>query len=59
VIADVHAVRGEIDKAFEWLKQAYTQRDAELAELKHGLNFRSLLDDPRWGDFLKKIGLGD
>ena len=30
-IAEVHAVRGEADAAFEWLERAYAQRDSGLA----------------------------
>ncbi len=56
-IAEVHAARGEADAAFEWLERAYVQRDGGLAEIKTAPVYRSLHGDPRWGAFLKKMGL--
>jgi len=58
-IAEGHAVRGEVDEAFEWLERAYEQRDGGLVEMKLNPLFRSLHGDPRWGVFLKKMGLAD
>jgi len=55
-IAEVHAVRGEPDAAFEWLERAFAQRDGGLTEMMASPHFRSLGSDPRWGLFLKKIG---
>jgi serine/threonine protein kinase/Tfp pilus assembly protein PilF len=56
-IAEVHSVRGEADQAFEWLERAYAQRDAGLLGLEANRRFRALHGDPRWGAFLKKMGL--
>jgi len=47
----------EIDLAFEWLERAYVQRDGGLTETKTDRLFRRLHADPRWGVFLRKIGL--
>ena len=56
-IAQVHAVRGETDRAFEWLERAFgfavtlgspTQDDRLLGNL-HA--------DPRWRPFLARMGL--
>jgi TolB-like protein/Tfp pilus assembly protein PilF len=58
-IAEVHAARGEADPAFEWLERAYAQRDTGLVEVKASPRLRSLHGDPRWGAFLKKMGLED
>ena len=58
-IAEVHAARDEVDAAFQWLERAYVQRDGGLCDVKVGRNFRQLHDDPRWGAFLKKMGLTD
>lgn len=55
----MHGARDEADAAFEWLERAYAQRDSGLAWLRTSLYFRSLHDDPRWGGFLKKMGLED
>jgi tetratricopeptide (TPR) repeat protein len=56
-IAEVHAARGGTEEAFEWLERAYAQRDAGLAYLKPARPLRLLHGDPRWGAFLKKMGL--
>lgn len=57
-IADIHGVRGEADAAFEWLERAYAQRDGGLVPTKTNPRHRPLHSDPRWGAFLKKMGLG-
>ena len=58
-IADVYAVRGEADRAFEWLERAYVQRDAGAAWTKVDPYLRPLHADPRWEAFLRKMGLAD
>jgi len=58
-IAQVHAVRGEVDAAFEWLERAYAQRDGGVVEAKADHLLHALHGDPRWGAFLKKMGLED
>ena len=55
-IAEVHAVRGEVDTAFEWLERAYRQKDGGLAGMKMNRHFQALKSDPRWGSFLLKVG---
>ena len=55
-IAEVHAVRGENDAAFEWLDRAYRQHDGGLAGMKSSLHLRGLASDPRWSAFLLKMG---
>jgi hypothetical protein len=56
-ISEVCAARGERDEAFGWLERAYVQRDPGLAEMKLSVPLRSLHGDPRWGVFLRKMGL--
>jgi serine/threonine protein kinase/Flp pilus assembly protein TadD len=56
-VAEIYAYRNEKDKAFESLDQAYTARDAGLAELKADFLLRNLHNDPRWPAFLKKMKL--
>jgi tetratricopeptide (TPR) repeat protein len=56
-IAAVHAGRGEVDAAFEWLERAYQERDAGLSMVKLERYFRSVHGDPRWGALLAKLGL--
>ena len=54
-VADVHALRGEPDAAFEWLERAYAIKDTALAEMKGTPGLRRLHADPRWGPFLRKM----
>jgi TolB-like protein/DNA-binding winged helix-turn-helix (wHTH) protein/Tfp pilus assembly protein PilF len=56
-IAEVYAYRGETDIAFEWLDRAYRQRDAGAPELKTDPLVRSLRQDPRYTELLKKMRL--
>jgi tetratricopeptide (TPR) repeat protein len=55
-IAEVYAVRGETERAFEWLERAYAERDAGITHAKANPRFRRVHDDPRWPALLKKIG---
>ena len=55
-IAEVCAVRGQKDLAFEWLEQAYAERDGGLTEIKGSPHLRSLHDDSRWRSFLERMG---
>jgi serine/threonine protein kinase/tetratricopeptide (TPR) repeat protein len=41
-IAEVYGVRGELDRAFEWLERAYTQRDPGLTGTKVSRSLRSI-----------------
>lgn len=56
-IAEIYAFRGEINKAFEWLDRAYRQRDPGLPELKTSPLMKSLRQDPRYTELLKKLRL--
>jgi tetratricopeptide (TPR) repeat protein len=56
-IALVHAVRGEIDAAFEWLERSFAQREFGLSLLMAEPHFRRLHADGRWFGFLKRLGL--
>lgn len=58
-IAEVYAVRGEVDRAFDWLERAYAQRDGGLTWMKASRQLRFLHGDPRWSAFLKTMGLED
>jgi tetratricopeptide (TPR) repeat protein len=55
-IAQAYAFRGEIDHAFDWLEQAYDNRDGGLATMLTDSWLSSLHDDPRWEPFLDKMG---
>ena len=56
-VAEVHAVRGEIDLAFEWLERAYASRDAGIAQIKALRYLGPLHGDPRWPAFLARLRL--
>ncbi len=57
-IAEVWALHGDRDRAFEWLERAYAQRDGGLSELESDRFLRSLHDDPRWKDLLVRMHHG-
>jgi adenylate cyclase len=56
-IAEVYAVRGEKDKAFEWLQISFDDRDAGMLGLLVDPLLRGLRDDPRYKNLLVKVGL--
>ena len=58
-IAEVFAFRDEVDRAFEWLERSYAQRDPGTTYAMRDPFFRSLHGDPRWRQFLEKMGLAD
>jgi eukaryotic-like serine/threonine-protein kinase len=58
-VAEVHAMRGEMDEAFRWLERAHAQRDGGLSSVKKSPRLRSLHGDPRWAAFLRKMGFDD
>jgi hypothetical protein len=58
-IAEVFAMRQESKAAFDWLERAFAQKDPGLREVKSKPWFLSLHGDPRWGAFLKRMGLED
>ena len=56
-IAEVYAVRGEKDKAFEWLQIAFDDHDTGTLALLVDPLLRDLRDDPRYKTLLTKLGL--
>jgi len=56
-IAEVYAVRGETDKAFEWLQIAFDDHDTGTLALLVDPLLRGLRDDPRYKNLLAKLGL--
>ena len=58
-IAQVYAVRGETDKAFEWLQIAINNQDGGIPSLLVDPLLRSLHDDPRYKNLLAKVGLSE
>jgi TolB-like protein len=56
-IAQVYAVRGERDKAFEWLQISFDSHDTGTLSLLVDPLLRGLRDDPRYKNLLAKLGL--
>src|SRR5213082_1218506 len=56
-IAEVYAMRGEKDKAFEWLQISFDNHDTGTLTLLTDPLLRGLRDDPRYKNFLAKLGL--
>jgi TolB-like protein/Flp pilus assembly protein TadD len=56
-IAEVYALRGETDKAFEWLQIAFDDRDAGMLGLLVDPLLNGLRDDARYKNLLVKVGL--
>jgi TolB-like protein/Flp pilus assembly protein TadD len=55
-IAEVHAWRGEIDSAFEWLDRAIDENQYMWGSLSFDPAFKNLHDDPRWQVFRTRVG---
>ena len=56
-IAEIYAIRGEKDIAFEYLEKSYIAREARLTYLKGDPLLKNLEGDPRYTAFLKKMNL--
>ena len=56
-VAQVYAVRGEVDKAFEWLQIAFDNHDGGMPSLLVDPLLRGLRDDPRYKNLVAKVGL--
>ena len=57
LLAELYAFRGEKDKAFIWLKNAYEKNDGWLVFLKGDPLLKTLKNDSRYTAFLKKMNL--
>jgi len=57
IVAEVYAFRGEIDKAFEWLEQAFDNDETGGVMVLYSPLFANLHDDARWKPFLDKMGV--
>ena len=56
-IAEIYAVRGEKDKAFEYLEKSYFAKEARFTYLKGDPLLKNLEGDPRHKALLKKLNL--
>ena len=48
---------GEKDEAFQWLETCYQERDPQMTRLKVNPLFDPLRSDPRFTEFMRRIGL--
>ena len=55
--AEIHAYRGEIDLAFEWLERAEATNDSGLTDAITNPLMRSLQADPRWAALVARLRL--
>jgi len=55
-IGYIYAMRGETDKAFEWLDKAIEYKDGGLSYVLLHPYLQSLHDDPRWMVLLERLG---
>ena len=58
-VAELHAHRGEVDAAFNWLERAYAGYDPGMFWARTTRFFQSLHGDPRWPAYLHKLGFGE
>lgn len=58
-LAGAYARVGDKEKALEWLRKAYEERDGNITLVKSYPDFKSLHGDPRFSALLKRIGLPD
>jgi serine/threonine-protein kinase len=56
-IAEIHAYRGELDLALEWLERAYHQHESGMLNLKSDGFFRSIQADPRFTAIVREMKL--
>jgi len=57
-VAEACAWRGEVDRAFEWLENAYAARDPGLGHSATDPLLKPLHAGARWLPFVQKMGLG-
>jgi TolB-like protein/DNA-binding winged helix-turn-helix (wHTH) protein/Flp pilus assembly protein TadD len=53
----LYGALGDLDEAFAWLEKAYEERDPQLTYLKAGRRFEPLRHDPRFQQFVHRMGL--
>ena len=56
-IANFYFFLSDVDKGFEWLERAYSQRESGPLYIQHDLFLDGVRTDPRYLDLLKRLGL--
>jgi len=57
-ISGFHFFLGDVDEGFEWLEQAYSNREEGLLNIQWDCFLDGVRSDPRYLDLLKRLGLG-
>jgi TolB-like protein len=57
LLARLHAWRGELDQAFQWLDLALSRRDPWLRYARDSFWLEPLHADPRWKEMLRRMNL--
>lgn len=55
-VAQAYAYTGDVEMAFQWLGRAVAQNEEGLSEQFLHPFYTSLHNDPRWADFLQRVG---
>jgi tetratricopeptide (TPR) repeat protein len=58
-VAGIYMNLGDRDRAFAWLNKAVDERESRLVNIKVGLDFDVMRDDPRFAGLLKRMNLPD
>lgn len=56
-LAEAYAALGDTDQAFQWLEKVYESRAVFFPWVRKVPAFRSLRDDPRFDDLMRRAGL--
>ena len=56
-VAQVHALRGEADAMFDWLRRALQARDPGMQTLLYDALLLRYRDDPRYAALAREVGL--
>jgi len=56
-VAYLYAFRGDYDLSFTWLNKAFKAKDPVLIEALTYPSFKHMYSDPRWSEFINKIGV--
>jgi TolB-like protein/cytochrome c-type biogenesis protein CcmH/NrfG len=56
-VAEIYAMRGELDLAFHWLERSYQKRTGGILYILDQPDLNNLRADPRWKPLLRKMNL--
>jgi hypothetical protein len=56
VFVPIYGERGELDRAFEWLEEAFDTRSRSMVWINVSPGFDELRGDPRYHDIVTRMG---